>query len=188
MKPRSGAPSRHSSLISLSSDDERRTGLALGDQLKRVITVEPADDRSQILHRGRVERELATRDDRLVAQIDHVHAAVAIDLLIGFPDREERRPPAAPGAEMQELVDGAGGVLRRADRIARHHRDSADIEVGDQRPAIMREVIVLVTAQSEVVERVVAPGPHDPFRVLSAFDTRRLRLDERSEHQVQEHQ
>ena len=79
VKPRSSAPSRHSSLISLSSSTSGCEASVSLDQLEAVVLADPVDRPADGLHPAALEGELAAVEDRLVAEVERVHAALAVD-------------------------------------------------------------------------------------------------------------
>ena len=115
-----------------------------------------------------------------------MHSALPIDGRVVLTDGEERHPPAAASADVEELVDRPRRVLGRSNRIAGHHRRPANVDIGHERATVVGEVVVLVAAKREVVERVVAPGADDLLGSMLALLARRLGLDEGAEDQIQE--
>ena len=117
-----------------------------------------------------------------------MHAALAVEVGVGLAHGEEGDPPAALGAVGEEFVERPRLVAGRADRVGGDHRRPPHVQVGDQRLAVGGEEVVLVAPQGEVVERVVAPAPHDLLRPLPPLRRRRIGLDEGAEDEVEERQ
>ena len=151
-----------------------RVGLL--DQLEAMVLADPVDGRADRLHVAALEAEVPAVEDRLVAEVERMEAALAVHRRRVLADGEERRLPALLGAIGEELVEHLADVLGRPDRVRGDHRVTADVGVGDQRLPVGGEEVALVAAQREVGERVRAVGADDPPRVARAPPPRAPRL------------
>ena len=122
MKPRSRAPSRHSSLISLSSSISAALASVSAISSKAWSLPTRLTAARTAFISPPVEAEVAAVEDRLVAQVERVHAALAVDRGVVLADGEEGDPPALLGAEGEELVEdppvSSGGPIGSAATIA----------------------------------------------------------------------
>ena len=121
-----------------------------------VLLADPADGRAHGLHPAAVEGEGVAGDDRLVAEIDRVEAAVHVHSRRLLADREECDVPPAVAAEGDELVHDPGDRVRRPDGIRRRERVAAHVRIGDHRVSVAGEEVALAVVEVEVGERVAA--------------------------------
>ena len=138
-----------------------RGDLARMQHTRRVPRVpEPVNGLADLADRSPVQRERRRLQHRLVPVVEGVKTVSAVDVEAALADAENGDPPVALPGERDEPGDKPVELGGRADRVARHDRNSADDPIGEERALVLAEEVRLVGAQHERRERVCAP-PRD---------------------------
>src|SRR5439155_23565825 len=132
--------------------------LAGPEDLSRVAgALEAVNGLAHLADRSPLEVERVHVDDRLVAVVERVQPAAAVEVETRRRGTEDRETPVARVGERDEAVDERRKLVARADRIAGDDRHPADDAVGEERPLALAEEVRLVGAERERRERVDPP-------------------------------
>ena len=155
-------------------------------KLGRVALLLQARDRlPDLADRPALERERPGLDDRLVAQVHRPEPELLPERAHALARAERRDSQAARLGEEAELAQQRRNRLVGADGVARDEEHARLDAVAEEGPSVRAEQVVLVAAELEVGERVVAVPPHELSRRPAKLDSREHpRRGERPEEEI----
>ena len=165
VKPRSSTPARHASETRSSSaivSSGTSASVSIAEGVPRLL--DPGHRLAHLADRAALEREPCSLDDRLVAEVEAAEAERLERRRGSLAHRHRAEPQAAHLGEGGGLVEERGHGSTRPDGIAGTEHHPTFDAIPEERCTVVGEEVLLVAAELEECERVVAMPTNELLR------------------------